>query len=258
MPMVPFFRKIRHRLLNEKRLTRYLLYAIGEILLVAIGILLAIQADNWYERRQRFDRETVYLKGLFGDLTDDKTYLENRIEELHSAVDSQLEYLTRSYEQQESLEEVKELFSLHNLATDHLSLRTTTYMELLNSGNLNIIQNEGLKKGVIDYYNEGQELSLEISEYNNVSTAYMTEANRVVKNIIKFYNQNHSIFDSPDMYTAGEWAFINDPWSDEFLSIQSMVWFYRIRNQQYISYYTTLDTMAEELLQQIGEELARR
>ena len=49
--MIHFFRKIRQRLLTQNRFTKYLLYAIGEILLVVIGILIALQVNNWNEER---------------------------------------------------------------------------------------------------------------------------------------------------------------------------------------------------------------
>ncbi len=258
MPMIKFFRSVRQRLLNENRFTRYLVYAIGEIFLVVVGILIAIQANNWYENKKKEDKETIYLEGLLGDISNDKVYLENRIERLTNIIGSQGEYLSRSYDKQESIEEVKDLFSLHNLDTDHLTLHTTTYLELLNSGNLNIFQNEDLKKSIIDYYNEGQKLSLEISEYNNVSTEYMVEANRVVKNFVKFYDRNIPIFDDPTVYSTEEWHFINDPSSDEFLSLQAMVWFYRIRNQQYLIYYETLEKQVSQLIKQIKEELNNR
>jgi len=50
--MIKFFRKIRHKLLNEGRLRKYLIYAIGEIVLVVIGILIALQINNWNEARK--------------------------------------------------------------------------------------------------------------------------------------------------------------------------------------------------------------
>ena len=50
--MIKFFRKIRHKLLNEGRLKKYLIYAIGEIVLVVIGILIALQINNWNEARK--------------------------------------------------------------------------------------------------------------------------------------------------------------------------------------------------------------
>ena len=45
--MIKFFRKIRQRLLSENRFSKYLIYAIGEIVLVVIGILIAIQLNEW-------------------------------------------------------------------------------------------------------------------------------------------------------------------------------------------------------------------
>ncbi|MEM8928884.1 MAG: DUF6090 family protein [Bacteroidota bacterium] len=49
--MIKFFRRIRQRLLSENKLRKYLIYAIGEIILVVIGILLALQINNWNESR---------------------------------------------------------------------------------------------------------------------------------------------------------------------------------------------------------------
>ena len=50
--MLKFFRKIRQKLISEGNLKRYLIYAVGEILLVMIGILLALQVNNWNERNK--------------------------------------------------------------------------------------------------------------------------------------------------------------------------------------------------------------
>ena len=45
--MLKFFRRIRQKLINQGDLKRYLIYAIGEVILVMIGILLALQVNNW-------------------------------------------------------------------------------------------------------------------------------------------------------------------------------------------------------------------
>jgi len=50
--MIKFFRRIRQRLLTENKFIKYLIYAIGEILLVVIGILIALQVNNWNEERK--------------------------------------------------------------------------------------------------------------------------------------------------------------------------------------------------------------
>jgi hypothetical protein len=61
--MIKFFRKIRKKLLVENRFNKYLLYAIGEIILVVIGILIALQINNWNETRQKEEKlNVVYLE----------------------------------------------------------------------------------------------------------------------------------------------------------------------------------------------------
>ena len=51
--MIKFFRKIRQRLLTENKFSKYLLYAIGEIILVVIGILIALQVNNYNEAKKQ-------------------------------------------------------------------------------------------------------------------------------------------------------------------------------------------------------------
>jgi len=66
--MIKFFRKIRQKLLAENRFSKYLLYAIGEIILVMIGILLALQVNNWNEEKKSKANEVKLLKELRKDV----------------------------------------------------------------------------------------------------------------------------------------------------------------------------------------------
>ena len=65
--MLRFFRQIRQRLLAENRFSKYLLYAVGEILLVVIGILIALQVNNWNEERKEAIQEERFLEGLHNE-----------------------------------------------------------------------------------------------------------------------------------------------------------------------------------------------
>lgn len=78
--MIKFFRRIRQNLLSENRFSKYLFYAIGEIILVMIGILLALQVNNWNQRRQLAGAEQLLLKELLSDLEFSKTEIEGAIE----------------------------------------------------------------------------------------------------------------------------------------------------------------------------------
>jgi hypothetical protein len=69
--VINFFRRIRQKLLTEKKFSRYLLYAFGEIVLVVIGILIALQINNWNESRKIRAQEITQLKNFQEDLSLD-------------------------------------------------------------------------------------------------------------------------------------------------------------------------------------------
>ncbi|EPR74164.1 hypothetical protein ADIWIN_0741 [Winogradskyella psychrotolerans RS-3] len=66
--MIKLFRNIRQNLLNEGKTTKYVKYAIGEIVLVVIGILIALQINNWNENRKANIEETAILESLHENL----------------------------------------------------------------------------------------------------------------------------------------------------------------------------------------------
>ena len=66
--MIKFFRKIRQNLLIENKTGKYLKYAIGEIILVVIGILIALQINNWNEQRKNQDNVHLSLFQILNDL----------------------------------------------------------------------------------------------------------------------------------------------------------------------------------------------
>jgi hypothetical protein len=73
--MIKFFRKIRQKLLSENKFSKYLIYAIGEIVLVVIGILIALQINNWNEKRKSREAVKIAIEGLIADLKKDTLQL---------------------------------------------------------------------------------------------------------------------------------------------------------------------------------------
>ena len=62
--MLKLFRKVRKQLIAEKKVSNYILYALGEIVLVVIGILIALAIDNANDNRIKREKEQIYLRGL--------------------------------------------------------------------------------------------------------------------------------------------------------------------------------------------------
>ena len=75
--MIKFFRHIRQRLLSEGKFPRYLLYAAGEIILVVIGILIALQINNWNEHQKKKVQLRQYRENLIAELQVDLQTLDS-------------------------------------------------------------------------------------------------------------------------------------------------------------------------------------
>jgi len=79
--MIKFFRKIRQQLLTENKFSKYLIYAIGEIILVVIGILIALSINNWNEDRKTHLHDMEFLNNLKVELSVDIAALTAKITE---------------------------------------------------------------------------------------------------------------------------------------------------------------------------------
>ena len=79
--MIKFFRHIRKKLLSENKFSKYLLYAIGEIILVVIGILIALQLNNWNQARKDSITEKAYYNRFLEDVLLDEALVADQIEE---------------------------------------------------------------------------------------------------------------------------------------------------------------------------------
>ena len=86
--MIKFFRKIRQNLLMENKTSKYFKYAIGEIALVMIGILLALQVNNWNESRKKEEQFKSSLEQLYNKITDDAWYYDFLIRENENIINA--------------------------------------------------------------------------------------------------------------------------------------------------------------------------
>tara|TARA_R110000765_G_scaffold4496_2_gene14118 strand:- start:5575 stop:6327 length:753 start_codon:yes stop_codon:yes gene_type:complete len=87
--MIKFFRKIRQKMLNENKFSKYLLYAIGEIVLVVIGILIALGISNWNDNR----KNNAETNDFIGRLTEE---IEINIDNVDLAIELQSKHIAAS------------------------------------------------------------------------------------------------------------------------------------------------------------------
>ncbi|NBB76574.1 MAG: hypothetical protein GVY02_04270 [Bacteroidetes bacterium] len=148
--MLKFFRAIRKKLIEKDNVRKYLLYAIGEILLVVIGILIALQVNTWNENRKIANEEQAILIRLVDDLKLAKADSERFIERENEDIDRLKLILRNPQEQAEFLRQPNQDLMFYAAAWD-LSFDIPvilTYNDLQNSGGTGKIRDSELRAGL--------------------------------------------------------------------------------------------------------------
>jgi hypothetical protein len=143
--MIKFFRKIRYDLMEKNKTGKYFKYAIGEIVLVVIGILIALQVSNWNQLRLKQSTMNTYYKKLANTLEDDIKVLREATDNLNSFEDDLMRCLEiLNTENEADLEELKAKIGALNVpfANDH---SMELFDEFMNKGYLSEIKDPELK-----------------------------------------------------------------------------------------------------------------
>ena len=179
--MARIFNSIRNRFLKENRLTRYLVYAIGEILLVVIGILIALQVNNGNMARLDRQKEMKYLRSLKLDLQVDLVNLEEMIALRNNKTASAVELL--SYPTPTDLGHILELDSLIGIVFGWKDYhpRTNTLKELTNSGDLNMIRNDSIRTILLDIEERNAVLVTSVAHMRREYDMYLYDRNAVLR-----------------------------------------------------------------------------
>ena len=149
--MFRFFRQIRQRLLPDNKVSKYLLYAIGEILLVVIGILIALQIDNRNEWKKDRQTEKEILESIAENLELNIGALEEDIKSLSrynqsaqiiiSVLDHRIPYA----------DSLSTHFHMARVPKFEISFSSSGYEQYKNKG-FDIILNKKIKKAIITYF----------------------------------------------------------------------------------------------------------
>jgi hypothetical protein len=151
--MFRIFRQIRKSTLFTAKLPKYLIYAIGEIVLVVIGILIALQVNNWNQERMDHSKSAEFHQRLLEDLDMVISFLDNVIEyseNVHSGISDAVDILENG--KASDSYKVKLDFALSNFyrLSRHLP-ELTSYNEMKSTGQLDLIYDNELRKEIEDY-----------------------------------------------------------------------------------------------------------
>tara|TARA_R110002124_G_scaffold5301_1_gene33001 strand:+ start:13159 stop:13914 length:756 start_codon:yes stop_codon:yes gene_type:complete len=167
--MIKIFRKIRQKLLTENKFSNYLLYAIGEILLVVIGILIALYINNLNTERQDTDTLNGYLNNITENVKADQIEIENIANFRDSSVIGSL-YFMNMIENQ-SNEKFRTYFSkyfkFNPWLDESFQSNQSGFDALKNSGYLNKIHQAKVETLLYKYYSLVEKIRNEEQSLNN-------------------------------------------------------------------------------------------
>jgi hypothetical protein len=244
--MIKFFRKIRQNLLTENKFSKYLIYAIGEIILVVIGILIALQINNWNENRKERILENNMIKKISINIADDineyrKILLSEK--ERQVKIDSFLLIIRNplEYETSDLDKYYKSLWFFERFTPNKSALTN-----LLSSGKINIIQNENLLESILAYYKTIDEQKASVDE---ALASY--SRNQIGPYIMEFDFMDSNVVTTEYRKRKALLEYHQEPAIENFVMARI-----QLMNTQKI-YYERQISNAENLLELIKEEFKK-
>lgn len=255
--MIKFFRIIRHRLISENKFSKYVFYALGEIVLVVIGILIALGVNNWNEGNKEKRLGDDLLVRIHRDLVADTINFKNHIIRNNELREDLKKLLVGLYDGVESIEEVKNMSETWDQMLDQaFSPNDNTYQSMLSSGTLGLIQNHNLKEEILHLYGEYDQtkvLLLSISDWMIGLASNMDSKT----DFIKFGSTVSDIYTTNEMFNESDYAFLNQKESPEFKlfvrALSGVAFYQKVNN----TYRSELIKKCTVVLKSIDQEINR-
>lgn len=167
--MIKFFRKIRQQLLTKNSISKYLLYALGEIILVVIGILIALQINNQNEERKETIALNNYLQNISNNIKNDRVQLESMIAFRDSVKKYSAKIMAASKKEYISVEDFLLITQdSYNIFYDlYLEINKSGFEALKSSGYLGKIQNTRIETLLNEYYLNVQSIEKQEKSLND-------------------------------------------------------------------------------------------
>ena len=162
--MLPFFRKIRYRLARDNQFLKYTRYAIGEIVLVVVGILIALYINNWNESKKEREFELEMLQEVAKSLDKDKNYL-GMLTRRNEVKENALQTMHQMIESGESYPDPVLLKTYNDLTNRSFFIYNSGAYESIKSAGMDKISNDSVRAGLIELYESHIPTITEIMHY---------------------------------------------------------------------------------------------
>lgn len=140
--MLRFFSKMRYKMAAENRAAKYLSYAVGEILLVVIGILIAVQVNNWNEGRKERIQERLLIQSIVSDLEMDTLMINQTLRILKEDTTRVFGFIKRMSDSKVTIDTLVQIarFEFDPRLHVNSTFNDNTFKSLLSTGSLNILE----------------------------------------------------------------------------------------------------------------------
>jgi K+ transporter len=159
--MIKFFRKIRQNLLMENKTGKYIKYAIGEIILVVIGILIALQINIWNEDRKSNEKATILIKNIIDDLSSDIWHMNQALIELKEQLGIVDSLIAKSMDSSKSI-------NYDNMGLLRYSSDFRPKSQRNHTAAVNNLENESIRKVLQDYFIKEDQVVDIFMEYEKI------------------------------------------------------------------------------------------
>ena len=245
--MIKFFRKIRQKLLAENKFSKYLIYAFGEIILVVIGILIALQINNWNEYRQDISKSRAILGEFKKDLASDTTGINRVVRLLEQRVSYEAWALSKVVYDKSQIDSLRKAF----ISPVHQEfIKDRTYKKLQVSQNPNLTGYLDLQNNLTTYYTDTKFL---LDYGNQLEEAFMKEynVNTLFRKELEMQLDPFPTLSSEDKQIETLISYAQTIEGRNFLKENYS------RRSGMIRYFNRVKVEAQELIQKINTHLAR-
>ncbi len=169
---------------DDNQFFKYGKYAIGEIVLVVIGILIALQLNVWKTDQEEKSKVLKYMDGVYQDLNQDYERMDS-LYVFYSGVSNSMQVMLRT-EDQKGLLTNNDLGQMFNASLEYKKFanKKSTYLSIINDGFINKVNNKELVNQIIRYY----------------ESPFLTWSTEIYGNLLGSVDYNQSeIYDSRDI-----------------------------------------------------------
>lgn len=252
--MIKFFRSVRQNLLSENKFSKYFAYAIGEIILVVVGILIALSINNWNENRVNSISEQYYLASLKREFEYNKSNLESVIRRNEKNMQYGYRFFDYTGPDKATLsEETFDSLIVNSVGNEILFKPYNGIIEeIISTGKLSLFKNPDVRSALSSWSGELNGIRVQEAEVSRFRFQLLDMCAEQINLRDAIYSAARGLFDiSPSRFKKGNTQLLQ---SQKFENLQIM---YLSASKFAGQRYVRLDKRIDEILNQIDQELKK-